>query len=96
MKIIINFDKYRLSGMYDLSKSDNNKKFEVAKKLYLKNKQVIDQSLIKAIMNKREPRTGTIEITTMYFKEGMISHLQFLIDKIVDDYVFLDLKQVGN
>lgn len=85
-----------MSGMYDLSKSDNNKIFEVAKNIYLKNKQAIDSSLIKAIKEKTEPRARTIEITTMYFKEGMISQMQFIIDKIIDDYVFLDLKQVGN
>ena len=96
MKIVINFDKYRLSGMYHLQESDNNKKFEEAKKLYLKNKRTIDLILIKEIEKKIDSRTGTIQISTMYFKEGLISQMQFLIDKIIDDYVFLDLKQVGN
>ena len=81
--------------MYHLSESDNNKKFEEAKKLYLKNKQAIDLILFKAIEKKTEPRTGTIQISTMYFKDGLISQMQFLIDKITDDYIFLDLKQVG-
>ena len=81
--------------MYHLSESDNNKKFEEAKKLYLKNKKAIDLSITKAIESK-ESRTGTIQISTMYFKEGMISQMQFIIDKIVDDYAYLDLKQVGN
>jgi hypothetical protein len=96
MKIVIDFNKYRLSGMYPRSDPDNNKKFEEAKNLYLKNKQAIDLILIKAIKEKSEPRTGTIQISTMYFKEALISQMQFIIDKIIDDYIFLDLKQVGN
>ena len=82
--------------MYHLQESDNNKKFEEAKKLYLKNKRTIDLILIKEIEKKIDSRTGTIQISTMYFKEGLISQMLFLIDKIIDDYVFLDLKQVGN
>ena len=81
--------------MYHLPESDNNKKFKEAKNLYLKNKQAIDLILIKEIDKKTEPRTGTIQISTMYFQDGMISQMQFIIDKIVDGYIYLDLKHVG-
>lgn len=84
-----------MSGMHHLPESDNNKKFDEAKSLYLNNKKAVDLSLIKALKQKTQPRAGTIEISTMYFHDSMISQLQFLIDKIVDDYIFLDLKQVG-